>query len=167
VGTLVLVAAESMLFLGLASSFVLLRSQYLNWPPMGQPRLGVVATGVNTLVLLASWFAVRRAGREGAQQTRLLGLGAVLGLCFLVGQGREWWVLVDYGLSSASVYGSLFYAIVGTHAVHVLVSVGVLGWATARSHRRRWTTPAQAALETWWSFVVGLWPLLYAMVYLW
>ncbi len=167
VGTMVFVGAEAMLFIGLLSSFVLLRSQYINWPPMGQPRLGVIATGANTLVLLASGAAVWWAGRRPELRARSLGIATALALAFLVGQGREWVALVEYGLSGASVYGSLFYAVVGTHAAHVLVSVGVLGWATVATHRGQWTEGAQRALGLWWAFVVGLWPVLYGLVYLW
>ncbi len=167
VGMMVFVGAEAMLFLGLLSSFVLLRSQYISWPPMGQPRLGVIATGANTAVLLASGAAVWWAGRRPEARPRALAVATALALGFLVGQGREWLALVDYGLSSASVYGSLFYAVVGTHAAHVLVSVVVLAWATVAAHRGRWTDGAQRALGLWWAFVVGLWPVLYGLVYLW
>jgi len=167
VGTMVLVGAEAMLFLGLVSSFVLLRSQYVTWPPLGQPRLGVLATGVNTGVLLASGAAVWWAGRRRGARPRALAIATALAVAFLVGQGREWVGLVDYGLSAASVYGSLFYAVVGAHAVHVAVSVGILGWATLAAHRGHWSDGAQRALGLWWAFVVGLWPALYALVYLW
>lgn len=167
-GTLLFMTSEAMLFTGLASSFVVLRSQYANWPPMGQPRLPVEATFLNTLVLLASGVACERAARarDRAGAVRSLGIAWVLGMTFLLVQGREWVQLLDFGLSGRDVYGSLFYATVGVHALHVAVSLGILALAVVQRQRGLWGGDETSAMRTWWWFVVGVWPFLYTLVYL-
>lgn len=167
-GTLLFMVSESMLFTGLASSFVVLRSQYTMWPPMGQPRLPVEATFLNTLVLIASGIVCERAARakDRSDSARALGTAWVLGATFLLIQGREWAQLIGFGLSGQDVFGSLFYATVGVHALHVAASLVVLGYGVVQRQRGRWGTEETAAMRTWWWFVVGVWPCLYVMVYL-
>jgi heme/copper-type cytochrome/quinol oxidase subunit 3 len=135
----------------------------------------VAVTGLNTLVLLASSVAMHRAVRairrgDPVDLVRRLGLVAVLGSVFLVVQGYEWARLAAFGLTlSSSVYGTTFYTIIGTHAVHV---VGALLWVTATlalAARGRFTPERSAPLRAcamYWHFVVGLWPILYVAVYL-
>jgi heme/copper-type cytochrome/quinol oxidase subunit 3 len=77
--------------------------------------------------------------------------------------------LVAFGLTlSSSAYGSTFYTIIGTHAVHVL---GALVWVAVSlglAARGRVTPERSAPLRAcamYWHFVVGLWPVLYLAVY--
>jgi heme/copper-type cytochrome/quinol oxidase subunit 3 len=167
--------AEVMFFAGLVSGFLVVRTGAAVWPPPLQPRLPVAVTGLNTLVLLASSVAMHRAVRairrgDPVDLVRRLGLVAVLGSVFLVVQGYEWARLAAFGLTlSSSVYGTTFYTIIGTHAVHV---VGALLWVTATlalAARGRFTPERSAPLRAcamYWHFVVGLWPILYVAVYL-
>ena len=55
-GMLLFVAVEVMLFAGLISGFVVVKASALVWPPIGQPRLPVEETLVNTAALLLSGF---------------------------------------------------------------------------------------------------------------
>ena len=52
--TMFFIAAEIMFFAGLISSYLVLRTGAAQWPPPLQPRLPVLVTGLNTIVLLAS-----------------------------------------------------------------------------------------------------------------
>jgi heme/copper-type cytochrome/quinol oxidase subunit 3 len=167
--------AEVMFFAALVSGFLVLRTAAAVWPPLLQPRLPVAVTGLNTLVLLASSVAMHRVVRairrgDPVDLVRRLGLVAVLGSVFLVVQGYEWVRLVAFGLTlSSSAYGTTFYTIIGTHAVHVL---GALLWVAASlalAARGRFTPERSAPLRAcamYWHFVVGLWPILYVTVYL-
>jgi len=56
-------SAETMFFAGLISAFFVLRLSAAVWPPPLQPRLPVLVTGLNTLVLLASSVAMIAALR--------------------------------------------------------------------------------------------------------
>jgi len=95
---------------------------------------------------------------------------AILGGIFLCVQGYEWVQLVHFGLTmSSSTYGTTFYTLIGTHALHV---AGALIWllavlgltAAGRVSRERGTIVRGCAL--YWHFVVGLWPILFVTVYL-
>jgi heme/copper-type cytochrome/quinol oxidase subunit 3 len=60
---LAFLSAETMFFAGLISAFFVLRLSAAVWPPPLQPRLPVLVTGLNTLVLLASSVAMLAALR--------------------------------------------------------------------------------------------------------
>ena len=55
-GLLIFMVTEAMFFAGLISAYVVIKAGIEEWPPWGQPRLPVVATAFNTVVLLASGF---------------------------------------------------------------------------------------------------------------
>lgn len=174
-GTLLVIAGDVMLFAGLLYAFWVLRLAAPVWPPPLQPRLPVGVTAMNTAILLASGVAVVWAVGGPGVPSRLrllrgLGTGALLGALFIAIQGYEWVRLVRFGMTIASsAYGSLFYALVGAHAVHVLAALGWLatilllvwrGWVSGRR-------PALLrACALYWFFVVALWPVLYLSVYL-
>jgi heme/copper-type cytochrome/quinol oxidase subunit 3 len=116
-------------------------------------------------------FAVR-AARAGAFNwvLRMLSVTAALGAAFLVVQGYEWARLLHFGLTlSSSVYGGLFYTLIGFHALHV---AGALVWLVvvlAQAKRQRFSMERHVGLQTcamYWTFVVALWPALYVLVYL-
>ena len=170
-GMLIFVFTEAMLFAGLISAFTIVRSSALIWPPPGQPRLPVEETAVNTAALLASGlalFAARRVfRRDPARAIRPLLLSMLLGAFFVVFQGVEWVALIGDGLTlTSSTLGSFFYLIVGLHALHAIVALGVLAYATWRLRRGWLSSSVLATAEVFWYFVVGLWPVLYLRVYL-
>lgn len=168
------IGAEVMFFGALVSAFFVLRTSAPVWPPPLQPRLPIAVTGLNTLVLLGSSVAMHRAIRairlgDPAKLVRRLGLTAVLGAVFLAVQGYEWVRLLDFGLTlSSSTYGTTFYSLIGTHAVHVLGALVWLAVTTLHAARGRFTpersTPLRAC-AMYWHFVVALWPILYLAVY--
>lgn len=170
-GMLLFVISEAMLFGGLISAFTIIRSGALVWPPPDQPRLPVASTAFNTAALLASgvllYVAWRSFRRDPVRARRPL-LGAVLlGAFFVVFQGVEWVALLRQGLTlTSSSLGSFFYLIVGLHALHAVAALGVLIWAWWRLQRGwRAESPLQTA-QVFWYFVVGVWPILYGVVYL-
>jgi cytochrome c oxidase subunit 3 len=175
VGLLVFLGTEAMFFAGLMSAFVILRAGAAAWPPAGQPRLPVGVSGLNTLILLASAATMRAAlaavrADHGQALHRWLALTAALGTGFLAVQGAEWIRLLHHGLSvSASVYGALFYTLIGAHGLHVLGALAALGIVVVRARRGRYSAAACRGVQLcaiYWGFVVAVWPLLYACVYL-
>jgi cytochrome c oxidase subunit 3 len=173
-GMLVFLGAEAMFFAGLVSAFVVLRSNAGVWPPPDQPRLPVVVTALNTLVLLLSAFTMQRAveaRRTGRRPdlARWLIITAGLGTVFLAVQGFEWIRLVRHGLElGRGVYGGLFVAIIGTHGLHVLGGVLVVFVTSIAAYRLRPILREDLVLPgaLYWWFVVGVWPVLYVLVYL-
>lgn len=171
-GMLIFVAAEIMFFSGLVSAFVIGKSAAVGWPPLGQPRAPVASTAFNTAVLLASGAALflgERALRAGARRraARWVSLAAALGAAFVLLQGYEWVRLVWFGLTmTSSNYGAFFYLVVGAHALHAAAALLALGWARVQLGRGRIAPATLWAVEIFWYFVVGLWPILYVLVYL-
>lgn len=171
-GTLMFVTAEAMLFAGLISAFVVVRSDSIGaWPPPGQPRLPVEATALNTLALLLSGGMLYRAHRAYQRDppaafralTVTIGLGAI----FVLFQGVEWVRLIGEGLTlTSSNHGSFFYLIVGMHALHALAALGALLWVALGLRGERIVPDRFYGAEVFWYFVVGLWPILYLQVYL-
>jgi cytochrome c oxidase subunit III len=172
---LMFLGAEAMFFAGLMGAYIVFRASAAVWPPPFQPRLPVGVTGVNTMFLLASAVTIRVAlrsarRRDGARLVRWLGLTALLGATFLAVQGYEWIELIQFGLTvSSSVYGGLFYTLIGFHALHVF---GALIWLLvvfALAQRGHYTKNGDVGVQTcamYWTFVVALWPALYGLVYL-
>ena len=169
-GMLLFVGSETMLFAGMISAFTIVRTSAVMWPPPGQPRLPVAATAVNTVALLASGlflYAAQRAFlRDHRSAARPLGIALLLGSFFVLFQGAEWVALVRQGLTLASsTLGSFFYLIVGMHALHAVAALGLLGHTWLRL-RQGWLVQSQlAAAQVFWYFVVGVWPILFLVVY--
>ena len=171
---LMLLGAEVMFFAGLIGAFLVFRLSAAVWPPPFQPRLPVGVTGVNTAILLASavtmYLGVRAARDDAISLGRQLTTTALLGSIFLVIQGYEWIRLIHFGLTaSSSVYGGMFYALIGAHGLHVLCGLIWLLVVRAQTGRRRFSKSGYAGVQTvamYWTFVVALWPVLYGLVYL-
>ena len=176
-GMLIFVVCEIMFFGGLISAYLVGKAAALDkggtWPPADQPRLPIWSTAFNTAVLLISgWFMSRTSitqhqpeGKDATQ--KLLAIAIGLGSFFVLFQGYEWMRLIDFGLTiQSSTYGSFFYIIVGAHALHVIMALGVLFYVHTLLKQGRLTDGALGAARIFWYFVVGLWPVLYVTVYL-
>ncbi len=170
----IVIVGETMLFAGLVGMYLVFRLSAPAWPPPDLPRLPVGVTALNSLALLVSLIPLTRAlraarrhepaGRGGVQ------VAALLGALFLAVQGVEWLRLVAHGLTpSSGTYGGAFYLLIGCHAVHVLVAVLWLAVLALRERRARAGWSSWAGLEMctlYWYFVVGLWAVLFPLVYL-
>ncbi len=170
-GMLIFLLTEVMLFAGLISAFLIIRSQAIVWPPPGQPRLPVEETAVNTAALLASgialYFARRVFRRDPTRALRPLGLSIALGLFFVLFQGFEWAALLGQGLTmQTSSMGSFFYLIIGLHALHAIAAIGLLVHVFLKLRQGWLSSGLLATSEVLWYFVVGVWPVLYLVVYL-
>lgn len=172
IGMLIFVGTEVMFFAGFISAFTIARTTAIGgWPPPGQPRLPVEATALNTLALLASgvmlhvaWRAYRHAP---ASAVRPFAVSLVLGALFVLFQGGEWLGLIREGLTlTVSTHGAFFYLIVGMHALHAIVALGVLAWVFQLLRRGSLVPSVFATAQIFWYFVVAVWPFLYWRVYL-
>lgn len=171
-GTLFFVVAEVMLFSGLISAFTISKAGALPgmWPMPGQPRLPAEATALNTVllllsgvVLLVSHFLYKRKNPIAHWVTLT---AWALGAGFLALQGVEWVTLLSAGLTlTSSPLGSFFYLIVGGHALHAVFALGALGWAWLKMARGTMSDGLFFGAQTFWYFVVLMWPVIYARVY--
>lgn len=174
IGMMLFLMTEAMFFAGLISAYWILRNQSDVWPPIGQPRLPVVITGFNTLILLSSGVTMlfaERAVRKGCSLCLIiwLGIAGLAGFFFLALQGYEWVRLIHFGLTTVrNIYGGMFYMIVGVHAVHLIAALGVVMVVFLKSVQGRYSESRYAGVtlcRMYWIFVVGVWPVLYALIY--
>jgi heme/copper-type cytochrome/quinol oxidase subunit 3 len=169
-GMLIFVFTELMFFSGLISAFTIIKSAAVVWPPPGQPRLPVEQTAFNTMLLLASGamlLLTRRIFQRDRARARVpMAIAMGLGAAFVALQGAEWVALLRQGLTmTSSSFGSFFYLIIGLHALHVVIALAILAYAWLRL-QRGWLASSQlATAEVFWYFVVGIWPVLYLVVY--
>ena len=153
---------------------MVIRAGIEEWPPWGQPRLPVVATAFNTVVLLASGFIMAHSRscfkkNELALGRRWLGISILFGTFFLVFQGYEWIQLLKFGFTlSSSVYGGLFYLLIGAHGFHGMGALAVLiyAWHRINAPGNPLTPEGLYPFQMLWYFVVCVWPVLYILVYL-
>jgi len=171
-GVGIFILTEVMFFAGLISAFLVTRAGAPGgiWPPPGQPLLPVTQTLFNTLALLLSgvalWYAGRRMADDPAGARRPFQVAVVLGLLFVSLQGMEWFNLLSQGLTlTSSTYGSFFYLIVGMHGLHVIGGTVALLYVYSLLHTRQLSKHGMSAMQMFWYFVVGLWPVLYLTVY--
>ena len=174
VGMLIFIVTEAMFFGGLISAYLVIRAGLDEWPPWAQPRLPVETTAFNTLALLVSGLLMGYS-RNLLQKNKIiegrkwLGFSILLGTFFLVSQGYEWVQLLKYGLTiSSSVYGGLFYLIIGAHGLHVIGTLAFLAYAWKRlgAPVNPFTPEGLLPAQLLWYFVVCVWPVLYVLVYL-
>ena len=171
-GTLLLVLSETMFFGALISAYLIVKAGNVMWPPPGQPRLPIELTALNTLFLVGSGVLVYMSNKslalgDEAKSRKQLGLGILLGAVFVCIQGYEWIQMLGHGLSiTSSTYGSFFYTIIGCHAIHVLAALLVLVKVYQSFSKSTFKKSSYWGVQVFWYFVVGVWPILYVLVYL-
>jgi len=167
IGMTILLGAWVMLFAALFFAYSVLRAQASEWPPFGAPRLPRGLPALNTLLLVASSLTLRRGlgrARRGDPRAlrRALGATMVLGAGFLAAQIALWHSLIGRDLwPSSGVYGSVFFAFTGFHALHVLGGLVVLAVLAMRKAGAR----AARLAALYWDFVAVIWVLMYLSIF--
>jgi cytochrome c oxidase subunit 3 len=172
-GVVVFLVAESMIFLGLFTAFMIYRSTLPAWPPEGTPELELLLPGINTAVLIASSFVMHQ-GDVAIKKNDVAGLRfwyaitAIMGAAFLAGQAYEYAHLA-FGLTT-NVFASSFYVLTGFHGLHVTVGLllilAVLWRAQKKEHYSEHDHFGVEAAELYWHFVDVVWIILFTLVYL-
>lgn len=127
---------------------------------------------LNTLVLLtSSWCVARVVHRQGGRRARaMLLLTLLLGAVFLVNKGMEWQHMVAQGHTLlTNNYFMFFFMFTGIHAVHVLLGMGALLYATIRLDGAAPRASDLLVIESaasFWHLVDLLWIVLFALLYL-
>lgn len=140
------------------------------FPQGGLPDLKLAAP--DTAILLSSSVAVAWAqfGIEHGSRRRLamgLGLGAFLGIVFIVIQCFEW-AAKPFSLA-ASPYSSLYFTITGFHMGHVVVGVMILLALTYWSWRGYFNRIRYAHIHIgalYWHFVDAVWIVIFFTFYI-
>jgi len=174
IGMTLFIVTEVMFFAALISAYIVISSGQDEWPPWNQPRLPIETTAINTLLLLASGFLMLLSQKlfmkkNIVEGSRWMGFSILLGSIFLIAQGREWLELIEFGLTvSSSVYGGLFYLIIGAHGFHVFGTILSLiyCWRKITSEGAQFELNNVFPFQLLWYFVVIVWPILYILIYL-
>ena len=101
--------------------------------PNAMNSLHPLTTGVFTVALLASSFTMWRAEKSHARGQfgsfrNWLAVTIALGAIFMVGQGREYFLLYRSNVTvSRNVFGSSFFTLTGFHGLHVVFGIIALG----------------------------------------
>ena len=173
-GFTVFLLSESMVFVSLIMSYIILRLTAQQWLPPGVsgPEL-FTETIINTVVLLSSsgviYFAERALDKGNIWLFRLLWLTtSAMGAYFLAGEIKEWLGL-DFGINTGLV-GGTFYLLTGFHALHITVGILLQMLMLLRSFRRgnyRGGSYGVSAVSLFWHFVDVIWIFLFSLLYLW
>jgi len=169
------IATESATFAAiLASDFYLRFSAKGDWPPAGEKEPGLVLPTIATVVIMVSCLPMllgSLAAARGSRAGGLLGtLGALAGgVAFLVLQVLDWRSEWPDSTISKDAYGSLFYAITGLHAAHVLIGVGMLAFLLVSLAVRRAAARPRGPVSLvamYWYFMSVVAVAVYLTVYL-
>jgi len=172
-GVVLFLVAESMIFFGLFSAYLIYYFVMPEWPPEGTPELELVLPSVNSLILISSSFVMHR-GQTAIKNNDVsglqfwFGLTALMGAIFLAGQAYEYSNL-EFGLTS-NLFASCFYVLTGFHGMHVTLGLFLILFVLLRSRRNNHYTSEShfgvEASELYWHFVDVVWIILFGLVYL-
>ena len=186
-GMWLFLVTEIMFFGGLFMAYLLYRVWYpVAWAE-GSLELDILLGGVNTVVLIGSSLTMAlavRAAQTGFPRATVnyLLVTMALGLTFLVIKGFEYAHKFETGhvpgpnfhfegphAQQVEIFLSLYFAMTGLHAVHMVIGFGLLSVIAWMAYRRRfspeWYAPVEMA-GLYWHFVDIVWIFLFPLLYL-
>jgi len=194
-GMWVFLITEIMFFGGMFAAYLIYRlSYYQSWVD-GSNRMDILLGAINTAVLICSSLTMAMAVHSAQLGRRklivmFLILTLLLGGVFLGIKAVEYhdhWLnhevpgpyfsnLDEHGVSKGwvdtqhtSIYFSLYFAMTGMHALHMIIGVGLLTWLIIEAYRGKFTSRYFAPVENvglYWHFVDIVWIYLFPLLYL-
>jgi cytochrome c oxidase subunit III len=186
-GMWVFLVTEIMFFGGLFASYVVYRALYPMAFAVASQALDIKLGTLNTAVLLVSSFTMVVAvfGSQTGRRRPLVGglaLTITLGLIFLAIKFYEYYQkYVEHHIPGpsfafpepytkpAKMYFTLYFAMTGLHAAHMIVGCGLLTFLIVMARRGRFTPEYHSPVEIsglYWHFVDIIWIFLYPLLYL-
>jgi cytochrome c oxidase subunit III len=195
-GMWLFLATEIMFFGGMFCAYLVYRNSYFNEFAAGSRSLDLKLGTINTAVLICSSLTVAlsvRAAQLGKRMTVvvLLLLTIVFGFVFLGIKGVEWHdKYVEHHIPGASfnaddlvkdypqipidqaheqIFFSLYFAMTGLHALHMIIGIGIFVWLTYTAWKGRYGPEYHAPIEIgglYWHFVDIVWIYLFPLLYL-
>jgi cytochrome c oxidase subunit III len=168
----------------------------LHWPTPHDVHLVEAIGAINTFVLICSSLTVVlavRAAQLGKRQSQViyLALTLVLGLAFLGVKAVEWTSKFKehhipgqsfhfegevpghpdrpIDQQHAQIFFSLYFAMTGMHALHMIIGVGIFSYLLYCAWKGRYTPEYHTPLENsglYWHFVDIIWIYLFPLLYL-
>lgn len=187
-GMWIFLITEVMFFGGMFAAYTVYRSAYPGVFGAASRTLNATIGAINTAVLLCSSFTMALAVRAGQLGRRkqiavFLILTLILGLAFLGVKGYEWnekfqehhipgpsFHMEGAGLQDhAQLFFSLYFAMTGLHALHMVVGAGLLSLLLYQTHRGRFSAAYYTPIDMvglYWHFVDIIWIYLFPLLYL-
>ena len=188
------IVQEVMFFGGLFVTYMVYRREYAAAFAAGSHHLDVKLGAFNTAVLIASSLTMALAVRAAqlGKKKPLIGFliaTILLGSVFLgvktVEYSHKWhehhvpgphFVFESTGVHgeaidphNARIFFSLYFAMTGLHALHMVVGIGILLWLIWQASRNRFTPNNYNYVEgtgLYWHFVDIVWIFLFPLLYL-
>ncbi len=189
-GMWIFLITEIMFFGGMFLCYTVYRSTYPHVFAEASRSLNVYLGAANTVVLLCSSLtmvlAVRatQLGQRNAIVVFLI-LTLILGTAFLVVKGFEWHEkFVEHhipgagfhleGLApelqgQAQIFFSLYFAMTGLHALHMVIGAGIMIALPIWAHKGRYSADYVTPVDVgglYWHFVDVIWIFLFPLLYL-
>jgi cytochrome c oxidase subunit 3 len=171
-GLVLFLIAESMIFFGLFSAYMIYYATMPEWP-MDDIELELLLPGINSIILISSSFVMHK-GQSCIRNNDVKGLQlwfiltAIMGTIFLGGQLYEY-AHTGFGLTD-NLFSSCFYVLTGFHGLHVtaglLFILAVLWRSRKEGHYSASKHFGVEASELYWHFVDVVWIILFILVYL-
>ena len=186
-GMWVFLITEVMFFGGLFTAYIVYRSRLHGLFDYGSHELNVTLGAINTIVLICSSFTMAiavRASQLGDRRTlvRFLVLTMLLGLVFLGIKAVEYHEKFVHHLvpgphfqwhgpqpRQIEMFFSLYFAMTGLHALHMIVGIGLILWLLPRSAKGFYGPDYHHPIECfglYWHFVDIVWIFLFPLLYL-
>ncbi len=173
-GFWVYLMTDLIMFAALFAAYLVLRDATFGGPS-GAALFGMPNALVETIILLVSSFpssvavaAVRRGLADRA--LAWLGVTFVLGLSFLGMEVAEFAHLIAEGNGpQRNAFLSSFFALVGTHGLHIAVGLLWIGVAMAKVRLRGFSARTEEGVEMlglFWHFLDIVWIFIFTVVYL-
>ena len=169
-------ASEVMLFGGLFSAYILLRTGSADWP-RGSTLLNVPLATLNTLILITSsvtmvmsWASL--ALKDFPKYRFFMGATILLGLAFLIVKGFEYGHKFEqHHFPGTSTFYAIYFTLTGLHGLHVLGGMIVNTYFLLPGSALWKRNPAQfmGRVENaglYWHFVDLVWIFLFPVLYL-
>jgi heme/copper-type cytochrome/quinol oxidase subunit 3 len=164
-----------MLFGGLISAYVILRSGSAHMVIPPKEMMGVPLATLNTFVLITSSVTMVLAlaaiqVNDIPKYMRYIAMTMGCGFIFLLIKAYEYNHKWHEGITiSSNLFGSFYYTLTGLHALHVIGGIGLMAyllWAGARGH---FTPENHERVECgglYWHLVDLVWVVLFPILYL-
>ncbi len=175
-GVWLFLASEVMLFGGLFSAYILLRTGVTDWP-RGHEVLNVPLATLNTVILITSsvtmvmsWASLEL--KKFSKFRLYMTITILLAIAFLVVKGFEYAHKFDHHhFPSTSNFYAIYFVITGLHGLHVIGGIIVNAYLLLPGSKMWKTNPEQftgrvEAAGLYWHFVDLVWIFLFPALYL-
>ena len=174
-GTWAFLASEIMLFGGLISAYIILRSGSAHMAVPPRSMMGVPLATFNTFALITSSVtmvlalaAIQEGNIAKFQRWILCTIGG--GLIFLCVKAYEYHHKWEEGITiSSNLFGSFYYTLTGLHVIHVTGGLFLMAYILWAGTRGDFTPDSHDRVECaglYWHFVDLVWVILFPILYL-